>query len=323
MTWTLGALVLAATAAVTFSLSALTGGALALGARRVERLTPAAQARVALGAAVLPLLLGSAIMIAALAPSFGWIRDHCASSADVHEHPHLCDHHVSVVPAGALLALAAFFIARVFAATARLVQGAFAALSTARALREATVARTAPRVSIVPIDAPQAFVIGVLRPEVFVSRGLASGVHREHLAAVLSHEEAHVLRRDPLRRSLATFALAFHLPGIAVWLDRRLGQAQEMAADAEAARAVGSEERVALALVRLARARNHAVRGAMAFAGSDVEARVATLLDHRTRNDHPHAAVLVGAFALLFAAAGIGAGAVHHGVEMLLGVLGG
>src|SRR5690606_16635337 len=135
---------------------------------------------------------------------------------------------------------------------------------------------------VLPFDEPQAFVVGLARPTLFVTRGLLSDRHREHLAPVIAHERAHLRRRDPLRRLVAALALAFHVPGLASVLERRLGRAHEMAADAEAATEVGSRQRVARALVRLTRARRRAPDVALGFgSSSDVEARVACLLDPR------------------------------------------
>jgi hypothetical protein len=323
MTWSLVALVLAASASIAFVLSAATAAGVALGARQLDAIAPAASARVLLGAAFLPLLAGGALMTAALAPSFGWILDHCFSHADVHDHPHLCGHHVEALPAGTLLALAMLLAGRVMTCTARIAYHAVTGVRVTRVLEAIACGSLTDGARVLPFAEPQAFVVGAWKPSMFVTQGLLSDAHREHLAPVLSHERAHLGRRDPLRRTLASFALAFHLPGIAGWLDRRLVRAQEMAADAEAARAVGSGTRVATALVRLTRARQHAPRLALAFGASDIEARVTALLDRRVRRDRPGAAALIAGFALMFAGIALGADQVHHGVEMLLGVLGG
>ena len=154
-----------------------------------------------------------------------------------------------------------------------------------------------------------------------VTQGLLSS-HREHFDAVLAHERAHLRRRDPLRKLVAFLALPFHLPGIAAWLERHLGRAHEMAADAEAAVSCGPEN-VANALVQLARASRKAPAFALAFGSSDVEARVTTLLDSRPRQDRPKASTLLVIALTGMLVVGLGADAVHHGVEILLGILGG
>jgi beta-lactamase regulating signal transducer with metallopeptidase domain len=158
---------------------------------------------------------------------------------------------------------------------------------------------------------------------VFITRGLLSKEHNTHLSPVLAHERAHLRRRDPLRRAVATIALAFHVPALAQWIERRLARAQEMAADADAARDSGSRQAVAHALVRLTRASLRTPGVAMAFGQSDIAARVTALLDDGPRIDRPHRLVLLAAMALLFIGVGLSADAVHHGVEIVLGLLNG
>lgn len=324
MTLSLVVLCVAACAIVAFSTSALLGGGLATFSTRLDNLTPAAQARLLLGIAVLPALACAAVMTAALAPTFGWILDHCTTSLDPHTHPHICaDHQGSTLPAVTLVALGASLLGRVATAGVRVMRGAVSALLTRRGLEQLSLDGDEHQVRVLPFEAPQAFIVGVLWPTLFVTRGLLSARHQDHLAPALAHERAHLRRRDPLRRLLAMLALGFHLPGIASWLERRLACAHEMAADAAAAHEVRSPERVARALVRLTRARSEAHEAALAFAGSDLQARVTTLLDRRPRRDQPGPLVLLGAVAVLFGVIGARADAVHHGVEIVLGFLGG
>ncbi len=313
----------AASALVAFATSALVGLGLWVGAGRIARLTAAARARVLLGAALLPALTCAAVMTAALAPSFGWIVDHCTHSLDAHLHPHLCAHHVSVLPAWTSLALAGLFLARLAVSAGRAWRDGHRLHATRHALTALTPAPARDGLAVLPFEAPQAFVVGLIKPKIFVTRGLLSGPNREHLAAVLSHERAHVRRRDPLRRLGASLALGFHLPGLAAWLEARLARAHEMAADADAARELRSPECVARALVRLARTRRLALAPALAFGHSDVEARVAALLDPRPRQDQPQASVLIAGVAVLLALVTVTAGPVHHAVEIALGFVNG
>jgi beta-lactamase regulating signal transducer with metallopeptidase domain len=263
-----------------------------------------------------------ALMAAALAPSFGFIVDHCTHAADPHDHPHICAaHHVTVLPAVTLIVLAAVWVARVLVGALHAARGAVVAHRTRGALSRMSEGCAERGIGVLPFEEPQAFVVGTLRPALFVTRGLLAQAHSEHLAPVLAHEHAHLRRRDPLRRLVGSVALAFHLPGLAAWLERRLARTHEMAADAEAARELGDPERVARALVRLTRAQRRSPRMAIAFGASDVELRVATLLDRRPRHDRPGGAALVLAALLLFVTAGASANAVHHGVEIVLGLL--
>jgi Zn-dependent protease with chaperone function len=322
----------AATAGVAFAVSALTGAALARSS--LERLTPAAQARLLLAVALLPAAASIAIMTAALAPSFGWIADHCLRAAESHTHPHICAHHVASLPALPAVLLAALLLARLAYAALRLVRLGMLARAARRDL--AGIARISstgetPALQVLPFDEPQAFVIGLWRPALFVTRGLMSDAHREHLEPVLAHERAHLRRRDPLRRLVSSIALAFHLPGVAGWLERRLGRAHELAADAEAAAEIESPERVARALVELARRRRRGPAPALAFhafdasgasEASELRARVTSLLDARPRRNQPRPALIAVTAVVALALLGAGADLVHHGVEMFLGLLG-
>jgi Zn-dependent protease with chaperone function len=324
MTPSLLLLCAAATAVIAFSTSAFTGAAAFAFRRALLRLTPAAEARVLFAAALLPFLASGAIMTAALAPSFGWIVDHCGQASHAHVQPNICTaYHVDVLPAAAVIVLASLLLLSLLASVLRLVHGGVTAELAARALSKVASVDRDEGVRILPVDQPQAFVLGLLKPVLFVTRGLLDGQHREHLPPVLAHERAHIQRRDALRRAVAILAGAFHLPGLGVWFERRLARANEMAADAAAARAMGSSQRVASALVRLTRAHLNTPSPALSFGKSDVEARVARLLDGAPRNDGPHQALLLSGAALLFLCVAISADAVHHGVEIVLGLISG
>jgi beta-lactamase regulating signal transducer with metallopeptidase domain len=319
-------LCMAATAGVAFAVSALAGAALARSS--LDQLTPAAQARLLLLVANLPAAVSIAVMTAALAPSFGWIADHCLRAAESHAHPHICGHHVASLPALPAVLLAALLLVRLTHAALRLAR--LGLLARAAHQNLARIARTAsngetPALQVLPFDEPQSFVIGLWRPTLFITRGLMSDAYREHLEPVLAHEHAHLRRRDPLRRLVSSIALAFHLPGVAGWLERRLGRTHELAADAEAAAEVRSPERVARALLRLARQGRPAPAPALAFHASDVSeigARVTCLLDSRPRRNQPRPALIAVVAVVALALLAAGADLVHHGVEMFLGLLG-
>jgi hypothetical protein len=115
--------------------------------------------------------------------------------------------------------------------------------------------------------------------------------------------------------------LSFHVPGIARSIGRSQSTAQEMAADDLAAQAVGSRRRVARALVALCRARCR-LPHACAFSESDVEERVNQLLRARRQGDCLSVSTLGIAAAVAAVALAAEAGPVHHGVELLLGLLG-
>lgn len=72
------------------------------------------------------------------------------------------------------------------------------------------------RCLVFEVDQPVAFCAGLIRPEIFVSRGAQRDMSPEVLSVVLAHEEQHRKSRDPLRKA-ATKTLAesfFFLPVI-------------------------------------------------------------------------------------------------------------
>ena len=314
---------LAAFAIVAYCTSAGLALVLWLTQKSISRLAPAAQARVYLLATVLPLVAGAAILTAALAPSFGWIADHCAAVASSHTHPHICaEHNSEVWPAMSVVALALLLAVRFGWVISHRVRALVLGHCARRALNQASVLHEDAETRILPSDTPQAFVLGLVRPTLYLTRGLIAGAERRHLDAVVAHEWAHVTRRDPLRRFVGGIALAFHLPGVARRLEGTLVRAQEMAADEAAADVVGSREGIASALVALAKAKSHVPPSAHAFSGSDVRARVLQLMDTENRRDWPRAPTLLVAFSVAMAMLAAGADGVHHGVEHLLDTLG-
>ncbi len=96
----------------------------------------------------------------------------------------------------------------------------------ANAAKQAGVATT--NVAIVDGLPLPAFTTGFMRPRIFINAQLAEQLSEPELVAVLAHEHAHVLRRDPARLTLlrALGCLFFWIPAL-----RRL--ADDVADDAE------------------------------------------------------------------------------------------
>jgi Zn-dependent protease with chaperone function len=299
----------AAFSVVAAFVSMTTGAALALGTRGLGGLAPAARARVLLAAAVAPALAGLTCAVALLVDTqlFGCDAHHCLKRHAVVQLPPL------------VLALAIASLVRVSAALVQAARNVRRSALVCRVL-EAPGPQQGPRV--LSLAEPQAFVAGLLQPQVYVSRGLMEAYDDADLEVVIAHEQAHVRRRDPLRRLLASVALAFHVPGIAGLLKRDIVRAQEMAADADAARAVHDAPRVAEALVRMARLR---VRhpALVAWLGDHLEARVESLLDGYPGSDRPGPRALVAAAAVALGLGIVAAEPIHQIAEALLGLLAG
>lgn len=128
---------------------------------------------------------------------------------------------------------------------------------------------------------PLCFTIGMFQPRVYVSTGLLEQLSPRHRDAMLSHEAAHIRRRDGLMSALllALYRLA-PLPGSSL-LYREWQRAAERACDAYAARALGNPCDVASALVEVTRLAGRQTLPGAAFFGSpeDVEGRVHSLLN--------------------------------------------
>ena len=280
------------------------------------------------------------VMTAALSPAFGWIADHCHEGGDPHGHPHICGHVGSQLPAIPIIIVAALFGLRMLVTLVSAFSLAVAAWRAKNVLARSAVppgSDSSPHVDpglgalVLPIDSPRAFVVGLIKPQVFLTRGLLGPGAREHVSAVVAHEQAHVLRGDPISRVLANISLAFHLPIVAGFVRRALARAQERAADEQAAAAVGCREQVARALVYVARHADGGVpRAAHAFGPfatakpgdtTDLEPRVRALLDEPPCSDAPRKRTLALLTLLFVVAVAYSAGVVHHGVEVVLGLL--
>lgn len=110
-----------------------------------------------------------------------------------------------------------------------------------------------PPVYHLPTEQPLCFAAGVLRPRIYISKGLLRQLSSRDKDVVLAHEAAHVRRRDGWVSALITgFYALLPLPGSRL-LYREWQQAAERACDAEAAQRVGDPCDVAAALVRVAR----------------------------------------------------------------------
>lgn len=72
------------------------------------------------------------------------------------------------------------------------------------------------RIRVVPGLPNPAFTVGLLRPHVYVAAELTEWLSGAELRAVLAHERAHVVRRDPLRLSVLRFfaCMLFWIPAL-------------------------------------------------------------------------------------------------------------
>ena len=157
---------------------------------------------------------------------------------------------------------------------------------------------------VVPFDEPQALVLGTFKSEIYISQGLIDKFDRDALDAIIAHEKAHVARRDPLWRFLASDALVFHLPMATKKLDDQLRLIQELIADGDAGgRQTESRIKLAQTLIGFARTRVSKTVSAFEFGSGNIEIRVRQLLDADEKSGKISLVlILSGGFALLFLA---------------------
>src|SRR5262245_17202153 len=183
--------------------SALVGIAMTAGRRRLLLLEPSAQSRIALAAAVAPAFLGAIFLGSA---SYDFIlsgpADFCL---------HLSD---SAPPSLILLLSVAVLAGRLLTCGIQTIVVGLRAVRLSRDLPGASP-KAFMGCLVLPVEKPQAYVLGFLKPRVYVSQGLLDQTNKDDLAPVLAHEHAHAARRDPLRRLIASSGLVLPLPAIA------------------------------------------------------------------------------------------------------------
>ncbi len=143
--------------------------------------------------------------------------------------------------------------------------------------RAAVAERIDPRLVWVVRGLPNpAFTVGMISPRIYVAADLPLRLSDAELACVLSHEAAHLARRDPLRLSLYRFLgrTFFWIPALRRLADD-MGDEAEILADDRAAE--GRPLVLASAILRLAGSRQvRTAEGAVGFDSPD-------LLDRRVR----------------------------------------
>lgn len=296
--------------------------ACSVGLGLLARVPEERRANLLLAWALLPLLAGLAAVTVVVAPSLlagvGLAADHCLIHGT--HHGHLCLLHPGATPpipgAGTLLGLAA---ASLIVAGGRKVRVVARANRQWQDLRVVAGEADQGGIRVLETEQPVAATAGLLRPTVFLSRGLWDRLFPQHFRAVAAHEAAHRSRRDPLKLALGRLAGVLHLPGTARILCRELELAVERAADEAAAAAVGDRVAVAEALVAVARLRAVPASGA-AFAEEPLEARVRALVAEAPASRRPWrgAGAALAGLALALPAF---APQFHHGLETLLGLV--
>jgi Zn-dependent protease with chaperone function len=138
-------------------------------------------------------------------------------------------------------------------------------------------------IKIMDIDTPQAFTAGLLKPAIYVSQGLHNELSAIELAAVIEHEKAHQLRKDPAKQLLFSFCMYFLPAYMSKKLTADLYLASEQSADAYAAKRLNDKTLVASTLLRVAKLLKQKnvvtpYAGHCAFAADEIRHRIKYLL---------------------------------------------
>lgn len=313
---TLLVLCLAALAVIAPTTSVIVGLSVPMLDHFSARLPARMATRLWLGLALVPWLVAIIALGAALLPALGLSPDHCLAHGD--HHLHLCPYHPSGSPSAALLVLAGLVPARLGYLLWQCMTTARLGAHTARCLRDG--GREQDDVCVFANSTPEAFVLGCIGPQIFVSEGLRQLGPDVYRAAV-AHERDHVAHLDAAWRLGFPLVAAGHLPWITTLLQRRLAGCQELAADAAAARSAGGPLGIAEALLQVARSAALGRQPLIGFAHGNVEHRVRALLEPSPPATPRLLITALGfGFALLTCAA-LSHHEIHHGLESLLGQL--
>jgi hypothetical protein len=143
----------------------------------------------------------------------------------------------------AVLFVAGLVIAITFLGIRSVVRQASAAAKLRQGLHVIDQTEFAARqFNLIEDDLPQAFCLGYLRPQLFMSTGALELLSFAELRAVAAHEAHHAARRDPLRLLIgraAAEALFFLRP--LRRMVKRYSELTELAADESAMRDVGTQ----------------------------------------------------------------------------------
>ena len=108
------------------------------------------------------------------------------------------------------------------------------------------------RAGVIAGSRPMALCAGFFRPRILVTQALVELLTQDELGAVVAHESAHAVRRDPLRGAVvAAVGAGFGFVGPLRGLEEQQALVSELAADAAAVVASGSRRSLAAALLRL------------------------------------------------------------------------
>ena len=226
----------------TWAVVAAAGGVLASAAwirlrRTGTALAPARRASLIALLRLAPAAVGAIAVLALVVPAFLTFEPRYVEETSLL---------VTLAGAGGLLMVGAT-IGRIAAA---FVQGSRLRRTWRTTSSGGTLASPFAPVRILEVPSPVVALLGIFRPELFISRRVIESCDADQVSAILDHERAHLQRRDNLTRlCLHSLVDPLAIVGMAGAMHAAWHQASEQAADD------GTRNRMALAegLVRVAR----------------------------------------------------------------------
>lgn len=253
---------------------------------RLEQYTPATQAIMTLWACLFPLLAMCAVIFAALLPSLlhllGLENDHCLG----HEaHPHFClIHRPSLLDSEPVNLIVAVFCLLMSLVILRLLMDIWNSHRFLSRLKQYPC-RTNGSERILETSLPLAFACGLIQPKIYLSTGLLEKLTSSEKKMLLTHERAHLQRRDNLKWILARAFAVVHLPGTRKALLQHLQLASEAACDQKALSSQRQRADMASLLLKIEnlfrtafRISEPAILQMLGGHGSTLPARIRTLL---------------------------------------------
>ncbi|MEE4173709.1 MAG: M56 family metallopeptidase [Xanthomonadales bacterium] len=266
--------------------------------RQLQACTPDRRSLLRLTYGLMPVVASTLVVVFMTNPFLAGllVPEHC--------HAGQCGAHAPVLGGGTLAsagfaAFGALGGVLVLGALGWLVLGALGRLRTLERLTGLTARAGDHRV--VESDGLIACCVGLLRPQVLVSRGLVTALPAAQLEAVLAHERAHAGRRDNLRGFLLHAATLAWPRGRRRELRKDLAADAEQACDVQAAEVTGDPHVVIDAMRRLGEPGSGApLRRGAAFGEGDMAQRIDCLLDDApSAGDRGLALLSLGLFWLL------------------------
>ncbi len=270
--------------------------------------------------AFLPILIGLYAIFVAEMPSMshelGLTSDHCHSESVNH---YLC---VYFPPAFNWLSWPGIFLFSFFAfIAAKLCVGFYRAYQHQSYLSTLLSFIESKENDIYLLDShiPNAFTLGLIRPQVIVSKALCHQLTPDELDIVYKHELAHKKTHDPLRLWLFSLILSFHLPHVRRSFYKAMEISLEKKADAEVLALRNDSELIASTLIKVNRLTNRFFSQAVVanfchFGKTAIEQRVAYLLASDKGRAFP--CLLTSISFSIFIIIGVsGADLFHHAIE--------